>query len=559
MSATFDAATTAAYQAATTAAARAAAIVASLTGTISVKVFNGSNVEMGAGTMAAPWSTASGGVVTLGEVASFEVGTTGTPDAGWYIRFQNGDATRWVRGSFGLLGSGQDFTWSLATWEVGQAGNIGTATIIASGNEAPAFTVAPGTVNLPSAGGTVQFTAVDPDGSEVVYTLPTTRAGITINASTGLVTVTSAAAGTSGAVTVAASDGILTTTHVCNVIVAQSGAALEWSPGHALATSGSIGWPSPNEINNVANAVNSRSYINALVIRPTWKDVETSQGQYNWSVIDHALSVLGSSKKLWVQFMFARFNTGTSDGSVVAPAYLLTPTYQGGVFADLKDSGLYDINLKMWLPSVMGRYVAMLAALGARYASEPRLAGLINSEMAFGNNLDDPNATFDGATAVNLITDTLIPALRSAMPSKCFQMYTNFISDGNDVPDKYERVQAAVRAHDGILSGPDTDPAIGGKKGLQYARGVLGSPAVDHRGLIGMGCGCQSRDIGTNDDYSETWTGQQYVEWMYDVQQATHIVWTYIPAGPKFQQAMAYLAANPSKYRSAYPSEYPAA
>ena len=54
MSATFDATTKAAYDAATTAQSRAEAIVASLTGTISVKVFNGSNTEMGSGTMAAP-------------------------------------------------------------------------------------------------------------------------------------------------------------------------------------------------------------------------------------------------------------------------------------------------------------------------------------------------------------------------------------------------------------------------------------------------------------------------------------------------------------------------
>ena len=47
MSATFDATTTAEYAAATTAAARSAVIVAALTGTISVKVFNGSNGDDG--------------------------------------------------------------------------------------------------------------------------------------------------------------------------------------------------------------------------------------------------------------------------------------------------------------------------------------------------------------------------------------------------------------------------------------------------------------------------------------------------------------------------------
>lgn len=218
MSATFDSTTKAAYDAAITAQARAEAVVASLTGTISVKVFNGSNTEMGSGTMADPWAAATAGSVVLGEVASFTVGTTATPDADWYIRFQNADVSRWARGSFGLSGSGQDFTWSLDAWTATDTGTIGTATIVCAGNAAPVFTVAPTTAYLSGAGGTIQFTASDPDGGSVFYSLTTTRAGITID-SVGLVTVTSAAAGTSGNIVVQASDGILTASATCSVVV----------------------------------------------------------------------------------------------------------------------------------------------------------------------------------------------------------------------------------------------------------------------------------------------------------------------------------------------------
>lgn len=226
MSVTFDTTTRAAYEAATTATAKAASVVSSLTGTISVKVYNASNTAVGDGTMASPWATSSFGTITLGEVTEFEVTTTGTPDAGWYIRFENSDASRWVRASFGLASSSQDFKWSLATWATGQTGTIGTATIICPGNSAPAFTVAPTSANIPSTGGTIQFTATDPDGGTVVYSLTTTRNGVTINASTGLVTVTAAAAGTSGNIVVQASDGILTTSATCAVNVAATTGAL---------------------------------------------------------------------------------------------------------------------------------------------------------------------------------------------------------------------------------------------------------------------------------------------------------------------------------------------
>lgn len=222
MSATFDATTTAEYAAATTAAARSAVIVAALTGTISVKVFDGSNVEKGSGTMASPWATASGDTVTVGEVTSFTVGATGTPDANWYIRFQNAGATRWVRGSFGLSTSAQDFTWSLDNWTATHTGTIGTATITTVGNSAPAFTVAPTNASIASTGGTVQFTAVDPEGSTVTYSLTTTRSGITISPTTGLVTVAASAAGTNGSIVVQASDGILTASTTCAVIVSET-------------------------------------------------------------------------------------------------------------------------------------------------------------------------------------------------------------------------------------------------------------------------------------------------------------------------------------------------
>jgi len=250
MSATFDTTTKAAYDAATTATARATAIVASLSsggspqGAVRVKVFNGASpdVEMGAGTMSAPWATASGGTVVIGEVSSFSVGTTGTPNANWYIKFQTLDGTRWAKGSFGLSSSTQDFKWSLATFADGQTGSIGTATIVCTGNSAPVFTVAPTTVELGSAGGTIQFTATDPDGGTILYSLTTTRNGITINSTTGLVTVTNAAAATSGNIVVQASDGILTASTSCAVTVAASTGTILWRGDFdAVNPDGSVG------------------------------------------------------------------------------------------------------------------------------------------------------------------------------------------------------------------------------------------------------------------------------------------------------------------------------
>jgi hypothetical protein len=72
-------------------------------------------------------------------------------------------------------------------------------------------------------GGSIQFTAVDPFGQAITYSLPVTREGITVNPSTGLVTVAATAAGTSGSITVRATDTEgLSANASCTVTVASA-------------------------------------------------------------------------------------------------------------------------------------------------------------------------------------------------------------------------------------------------------------------------------------------------------------------------------------------------
>lgn len=126
----FDAATLTEYNAVTTAADRAQAVINALSGTVSVKVYNGSNAVMGSGVMQSPWATRVNGVITVGEFATLLTVTTGgTPDANWYLQFENGSG-RYVRGTFGLAGSGKDFVWSLPSWNLGDTGSLGTVTLL---------------------------------------------------------------------------------------------------------------------------------------------------------------------------------------------------------------------------------------------------------------------------------------------------------------------------------------------------------------------------------------------------------------------------------------------
>lgn len=391
--------------------------------------------------------------------------------------------------------------------------------------------------------------------------------GISINSTSGVVLVNSSSPIGSFQATIRGSDpqGEYTDWGCTITIISGGGGGgsnnIQFNPGHYIQSFNDSTWPSTNDVDNVIAYVNARSYLRGVVIRRYWKALESSQGTYTFDILDHAIANLNSDKRVFLQLQIVRFNTASSDGTQIIPAYLATPTYENGVFADLKDSGLYDLNTKVWVPNVMTRYVALITALGQRYNSETKFAGFVNSEMTFGPNLDDPNADFDGETHIDLITDTLIPSIRAAMPNKEFMFYMNFLSDGGDVSNKFERVRDAIRSSDGIISGPDTDPAIGGKTGLRYARGAAGSPAVDCRGLIGIGCGNQFPDLGSTSSLqtgnSPGWTGQQYIEWMYGTQRITHGVWAYYPNSGKLQGAMTYIQNNPSvSYITTRPSEY---
>lgn len=151
MAITLDPATQNEYLVGATVVARAQGVVAAFTGTVTCKIYDGSDVEKAAATFDSPWASASGETITIGEVGKLIVSDGGTPDDNWYVEISNG--TRWLRGTFGLLGSGKDFTWSASTFATGQQAELGTVTLTAS---VPVTTSAPSNTAVPVINGTPQ-------------------------------------------------------------------------------------------------------------------------------------------------------------------------------------------------------------------------------------------------------------------------------------------------------------------------------------------------------------------------------------------------------------------
>ena len=435
MSATFDATTTAEYAAATTAAARSAVIVAALTGTISVKVFNGSNVEKGSGTMAAPWAMASGNTVTVGEV--IELHGRRDSHAGCQLVHPISERRRDAVGA-GVVRSGRERArLHLVARQrgPGQTGTIGTATITTSGNAAPVFTVEPTSASIAATGGTIQFTATDADSPSLIYTLTTTRFGITINSSTGLVTVTGDAAGTSGNIVVQVSDGTLTDTATCMVTVYSNveqptltqygGSTYDVVSYAMLANNGwrtvddvVPGWDwsfptqSPPDLsgmwqfsNNISNWPSNFPGNRLWKINADWNAMEPTEGNYTFTT---TFDLLGSLPSTWagvqVDVRGCVYSFPTDTSQVTAPTWLAgrgIPTYNSGDFQyyDISNTGYYTP-----FRLLISEIAAHVPAGGSVTVGEhPRMMGLI----MHGSSNSEGEESFLGSTPANTVNTAL--------------------------------------------------------------------------------------------------------------------------------------------------------
>ncbi len=246
-----DTTTRADYDAAPTASERAEVVRAALGSVVAVKVYNGAGTVMGEGTMLDPWATRVSNVLTLGQIATFDVTTNGTPDANWYLRYEGN--SRWFRGSFGLTGSGQEFVWSLPTWEIGQNGVIGTSTATAyktsteialsasynvagatltfgwTGTSPVALGAFPQGVSSPVDLSTYAYTV----GATPLYTVQSAPAGVTVTGATGLLTIPATLGSGSYTAIVDLSEAAVPLGQVTGLVATgttSSTVSLRWSP-----------------------------------------------------------------------------------------------------------------------------------------------------------------------------------------------------------------------------------------------------------------------------------------------------------------------------------------
>lgn len=174
---------------------------------------------------------------------------------------------------------------------------------------------------------------------------------------------------------------------------------VKWHPGHYIMLV-NPGKNSSWYMDNIYNELETYDAIRGIAIRFNWKELETAKGVYNFSSIDKQLAgVAARNKRLIILLEMKSFSP-----TIIVPDYLLTATYEGGVFAHARNGVLKGYNIKLWNTQVRDRLAALISALGKHLNSHPHFEGLGLQETAMGQPLKPLTTTQTNTYYNNLLS-----------------------------------------------------------------------------------------------------------------------------------------------------------
>jgi hypothetical protein len=178
--------------------------------------------------------------------------------------------------------------------------------------------------------------------------------------------------------------------------------------------------------------------ISGAQITYSWRNLESSKGVYDFSMIGEDLAFLTSHhKKLFIQLQDLTF----SSKNIAVPDYIV------------KDSGVVHSIYSGWIPKrwdkkVADRLHALLSALGKEF--DGRIEGINLQETSIDINEATPGFTTEGY--VQALKETM-RVMRSVFPKSVTVMYANFMP-GDSKKDLAELYQYAREIYCG-MGGPD--------------------------------------------------------------------------------------------------------
>ena len=105
--------------------------------------------------------------------------------------------------------------------------------------------------------------------------------------------------------------------------------------------------------------------VDGVSIRQDWKDLEPTEGTYDWSFLDSEVTRMAAAGKQ----VLLRINTQAGK-----PDWVTTAVSQaGGLFFTFDDAGVQTTIPVFWDPTFLAKKKAMIAALGAHFTNNPAI------------------------------------------------------------------------------------------------------------------------------------------------------------------------------------------
>lgn len=138
----------------------------------------------------------------------------------------------------------------------------------------------------------------------------------------------------------------------------------------------------PSYLTQVSNDLANTAALRGLQVKFNWRELESTQGKYNWTGVDMILNrVKAAGKQLTILMEIKTFSP--TEYLTFLPDYLLqNPIYEGGVqaYSTFDNPAKKGDVIKIWNPNVFNRFDALLKAFGARYDQNKNFEGIGFSE-----------------------------------------------------------------------------------------------------------------------------------------------------------------------------------
>lgn len=156
---------------------------------------------------------------------------------------------------------------------------------------------------------------------------------------------------------------------------------MKWNPGHYVVFTSNA---TESTIANGLNEIKSLPFVKGIVVRAYWPQLEPAKDAYDFERLDHFVALAAAQKKRFFVLLSIR-GFGLGD---VAPKYLRTPYYQGGVYQFINQRDNFGENLRLWHAPVRYRLNLLIQALAKHYNGVPNFEGVIIAETAFGQPVE---------------------------------------------------------------------------------------------------------------------------------------------------------------------------